>query len=138
MKNLLSKIGGLIAACCIVFSAASLANAQTNLMRTSVPFPFLAGNQTIPAGEYAVRLDKASHVVYLRTVGGTSEYRLPLMATVGFRKSAAPETGALQFSAKGGRYVLQVIWPSDNGEGYKLMPSKAETELAKNPAAPHF
>jgi hypothetical protein len=123
--------------CALVLLVVALAGmplqAQTRPSRFDIPFPFLAGGQQMPAGQYYVAVD-AFHRVVLRChqpVCGTAV--LAAYDTDGASK-AAPPKGTLQFARSGEIYVLRRVRVANRPQFSELVQSKRELEaLAVHP-----
>ena len=77
MKKVVSRSTLLIAAT-IAILAMTTAKAETPLMRMDIPFAFLAGEHTLPAGNYWVRVDTDFRFLELRPADGTGAQRVAL------------------------------------------------------------
>jgi len=116
------------------FALAASANAQSPSMRMDVPFPFLAGNEVLPAGVYQVKVDDQFHRLLIEPHEGGPIRALPFASGITERKQANAWDGVLQFQKIGERFVLRAAFRAGHVEGYYLMRSKAERELAKGAA----
>ncbi len=131
MKNVISK-SLLLAAGLVAFALAGPANAQQPVpMRMSVPFAFVAGEHTYPAGDYWVRVDANLGVAELRSVQGASANRVLLTGARLPEKAISQEKGVIQFNVYGEAYALAGICPAGTAEGYRVKASKVEAELAR-------
>jgi hypothetical protein len=117
-----------LAALAVVLSAP--VSAQSVTLKASVPFDFVVGGHTMPAGDYV-----------LSTVGnfGVVEVRNESMGIVpSFIMSDAAygpldsARGSLTFRRYGGDYFLAKIWDGSVAAGRSIPMSRAEQERAKS------
>jgi hypothetical protein len=133
MKTLVSKLGLLTAAGLMAATFVTTAAAQiTSLMRVHIPFAFLAGERTLPAGDYMLKLDSGFNMVDIVPMQGTRTQRVLLQPQFVKRPNGAGERGILTFAKYGDRLVLRGIWTGGDREGHVVKTSKAEIELARN------
>ena len=136
MKILTSKLGllaatGLMAAMFVTTASAQ----QPNLMRVQIPFAFLAGDRTMPAGDYMVKFEPNFNLVDLVPMQGTTTLRVLMKMGFVRRPKDAGQLGLLTFAKYGDRLVLRGVWASGDREGHEVKTSKAEIELARSAGA---
>ena len=98
---------------------------------TKIPFSFIVGQKTLPAGEYTLEPNrKDSHNVWLlqRRDGRTSA----LFTTMSVRSSETQEKAKLIFHKYEDHYFLSQIWTPGSQSGRELLMPRLERELAKN------
>jgi len=95
-----------------------------------IPFSFVAGTKTLPAGEYIVKAGLSSRVTLIRNAGGRREYTTIL--TMPVPPETPTLTAKLVFHRYGDRYLLHQVWTTQNERGGQLPESRVERELAKN------
>lgn len=98
---------------------------------TKIPFRFIVGQKTLPAGEYTLEPNrKDSHNVWLiqRRDGRTTA----LFTTMPVRASETQEKGELIFHKYGDQYFLSQIWTPGSQSGRELLMPRLERQLAKN------
>jgi hypothetical protein len=110
----------------IALAYVSTANAQS--MRVSVPFGFLAGDQTFPAGDYKVALSQQNRRITLIQLEGTARCFLPVKA---YSYASAPEQGTLIFNQYGNSYFLTRVNTAGVANAAELFTGRAEREVAK-------
>ena len=134
MKNVIAKAAVLLAAGCVVLSAAMPSH---TLMRANIPFAFLAGDQMNPAGEYWVGVNPEFRYVNLRPVNGATSQRVALNGTfVPRSRRDLTKGGFLRFERYGSTHALRAVGVPEAEAGLGLAPSKAEAELAKANGGP--
>jgi hypothetical protein len=99
-----------------------------------IPFSFVAGEKTLPAGEYIVRSTFSSRVTLIGTADGRREYTTILTMPVPPQGTAF--TARLVFHRYGDRYFLHQVWTPANERGGQLTESRVEQELAMNASKP--
>lgn len=93
---------------------------------TQVPFRFMVGNVTIPAGDCVVQILDANGPLLM--VGNRDAKRW--IYALGIRsQSKKAHTSALVFKRYGNSYFLAELKIEDSGTVYAFRPSKAEEEL---------
>ena len=125
MKRLLGCLS--MAALAIVLAAP--VSAQTVTVRVSVPFDFLVGGRTMPAGDYIVATSGNTGMVLVQNLTrGIVPVMAPSNATDGPR-----DTGKafLAFRRYGSDYFLAKIWDGSADAGRSLPTSTIEREKAK-------
>jgi len=98
-------------------------------MLVNIPFAFVAGNVTLPAGEYRVqKLDRNPAVVLIRCSDASAA------AMVMSNAAQAKETqtqSKLVFNRYGNRYFLSQVWTSGSIRGRQLLKSSREKEISQ-------
>lgn len=119
MKNLRS----ILVALTVLFMATA-AHAQQRVTAT-VPFSFVAGDRTYPAGDYSITADG----VVLQIANSDKSEMIMSQACESNKPSADTK---LVFDHMGGNYFLRQIWVAGNSRGRELSRSHAEIRLAQN------
>ena len=95
-------------------------------MTVSVPFGFIAGDKSLPAGDYSVQVNPERGSVVLHQEGQS-----PLILLTNRRESInTSPRGKLVFKRYGANFFLSEVWNQDNATGQALTPSAAEKEMA--------
>jgi hypothetical protein len=98
---------------------------------TNIPFNFIVGQKTLPAGEYTVEPNRRdSHNVWL--VQSRDGHVSALFTTMSVRTSEAQDKAKLVFHKYGDQYFLSQIWRTGDNGGRELRMPRLERELAKN------
>lgn len=97
-------------------------------MRVNIPFDFVAGNTSLPAGEYLVETSGPTHTLLLIDRKDTiSSAFINTNAAV----SAGPQSESkLVFNRYGDRYFLSQVWTAGYSTGRQLMKTAREKEIA--------
>ncbi len=112
----------------VLLLAAGLANAQLgqNGVKADIPFAFMAGSNTFPAGAY--RVTTASNTGVLAVLAASKSALVGSHAILG---NPSAET-KLIFHRYGDRYFLYRIWVAGEERGCELPQTRLEKELASN------
>jgi hypothetical protein len=97
-------------------------------MRVNIPFDFVAGNTSLPAGEYWVETSGPTHTLLLiDRKDAISSAFINTNAAV----SAGPQSESkLVFNRYGDRYFLSQVWTAGYSTGRQLMKTAREKEIA--------
>ncbi len=115
----------------VVTAAAAVAqNPEAIRMKTTIPFTFVAGNKTMPAGQYIVERAYLSPVLVLKSAGGDVQ----TIITNGVESSGASNPRELVFNTYGKEYFLSEFWDGTNS-GRQLHKTSHERELAARQSA---
>src|SRR5260370_9450451 len=98
-------------------------------MTVNIPFAFVAGNATLPAGEYRVqKLDGNPAVVLIRCSGATAAAMV--MSNAAQAKETQPQS-KLVFNRYVNRYFLSQVWATGSIRGSQLLKSSREKEISQ-------
>ena len=132
MKNPISGKATFFALGVAALLWAAPANAQGSRMRMEVPFPFVAGEQVLPAGPYWVTVDQDFRRCRLDSMSG-SDIQIVLLSTVtDSRPRTKVENGSLLFTRYGGQHFLSNVWQPGQEEGNRVITSKRLLEAARS------
>ena len=113
--------------------AAPLFAQSTETMVAKISFEFVAGDRTLPAGEYIVR--PAGRALQIRsTVGQESSFAFITNSIQ--RPKVTWAGGKLIFNKYGATYFLSEIWKPESRYGHELLQSSLERELAQGKSIP--
>ncbi len=118
-----------------LIGAAMPATAQTSYMRVNIPFAFVAGTSSLPAGEYNMQVDARARVLQIQPVAGNATYLVLLLAGTGSRGDGKAEAGILRFQKVGGQYYLGAVWRPEHDFGNKLLVPKSVERARSNSGA---
>ncbi len=98
-------------------------------MLVNIPFAFVAGNVTLPAGEYRVqKLDRNLAVVLIRC----SDANASAMVLSNAAQAKEIQTQSkLVFNRYGNRYFLSQVWAAGSIRGRQLLKSSREKEISQ-------
>jgi hypothetical protein len=131
MKRYTSKLFIVLS---LIIAATCAAHAQpSRRVVVNVPFDFIVGKQSMPAGTYTVRqLNQQGARVLLVERADRSAACLVQANTVEAAKAAGH--GRLEFHRYGNNYFLFRVWSAGVSEGRELPPSALERTLARESA----
>jgi hypothetical protein len=111
-----------------LMAAAQVVKAQEPLV-VNIPFEFVAGKATLPAGEYRVeKLEKGSVVVLIRAARpGTSA----VVMTMAAQANEPQSDSKLVFNRYGNRYFLSQYWSAGSSRGRQVLKSTREKEISR-------
>jgi len=122
MKNLRSILAALA-----VLLMATAAHAQQRTVSATVPFNFVVGNRSYPAGDYLFR---NSRNVLMITNAEQAKTDITLSNAC---QAVTPSADTkLVFDSMGGSYFLRQIWIEGYSSGRALPRSRTEVRLAQN------
>jgi len=99
-------------------------------MLVNIPFAFVAGNATLPAGEYRVeKLDGNSAVVLIRSSDANAA---AVVLSNAAQAKETPTQSKLIFKRYDNRYFLSQVWRAGSIRGRELLKSRAEKEIAQS------
>lgn len=130
MKKLLSGKAALAALSLAVLGLAAPAGAQT-IMRANIPFAFVAGNQSLPAGAYSFVVDTTFSICRIDSLRDGSMHPVRFVPGATRRPGANPDGGVVQFKKYGDRYVLNAVWKPGSADGLAAITSRRLIESAK-------
>jgi hypothetical protein len=98
-------------------------------MKANIPFRFIIGNQTLPAGEYSVRYlneDSGKTALLFRSMDGKTS-RIVSMNTT--QQGEGEAKASLVFNQYGDSYFLSEVWTGVDQYGLSLPKSRTERQL---------
>jgi hypothetical protein len=114
-----------------LIGAAMPASAQTSYMRATIPFAFVAGKSSVPAGEYNLQVDARTRVLQIQSAAADATYSVLLSPGANSRGTGKADAGILRFEKVGGQYYLGEVWQPAHDMGDKLSLPKV-VERARN------
>jgi hypothetical protein len=126
MKTRALVMAGMMALTVMAFSR--VAQAQEMLV-VNIPFDFVAGNMTLPAGEYSIKVTAPERTLLLidRKDAAASAF----MNTNPVVKTEMQTESKMIFNRYGDRYSLSEVWTAGNSRGRQLSKSRREMEMAQ-------
>lgn len=107
--------------------------AQTMLLKANIPFEFVTGTQTLPAGDYVIDEGAAQGAVRVRNQStGDASVVLSSSAEEWVRTNPGAR---LIFNRYGNQYFLSQVWDG-HAAGREIPKSKAERALLAESRAP--
>jgi hypothetical protein len=135
MLKRLSAFAGALTLCMTITASTAQAKSVPKAYTIAVPFDFVVGNRTMPAGTYRFQLvlgsPKGSDTVAVLAVR-SEDGRYYASTLTAVTEGEAPTDGPkLVFNRAGGRAALSQIWEQGNPLGLKLSIANRETQLAQ-------
>jgi hypothetical protein len=107
-----AKRSMLVGVLCLAGASGTAYAGLTEVLEVKIPFPFVVGDQTLPAGEYRIqRDDYAPGALMIR-----SEHGSAASAILNTRPAAEAPSGeqpSLQFKHVENKYLLSNVWMPD-------------------------
>jgi hypothetical protein len=98
---------------------------------TNIPFNFVVGKNTLPAGDYVVKPNRRnSDTIWL--LQSKDGHVSALFTTASVRASKTQKETKLVFNKYGDQYFLSQIWTVGNNSGREVVMRRQERELEKN------
>jgi hypothetical protein len=99
-------------------------------LNATIPFDFIVGKTTLPAGQYTVSAANDGHrALVVRSEDAKST---AIALTMGVRDKSAKNQPRLEFIRYGNKYFLSKVWRGYDNEGRSLHKSSLEREIAMN------
>jgi hypothetical protein len=137
-KQALRAVTMLVSIIALAFMTALVSSAQSRSqqLKAHIPFDFVVGDKTLPAGEYVVGTITSNSddaIVVRRRDGKQSAMRLTSSVQATMRNTR----GKLTFyrGDEDKIYYLKDIWKSGAAEGRQLLPSKAQRAAERRQSA---
>ena len=90
--------------------------AATNLV-VNVPFGFVAGHSTLPAGQYEISIDDSRHLICIKGSGANPSMFLLTHPT---EASTVREESKVVFARQGDEYSLSGLWVAGEKSGQEV------------------
>lgn len=101
-------------------------------LRVKIPFAFVAGQASLPAGEYSVQPARdGSPAMILQRIDGLGNDAAIVM-TLSAEAGTVKSNSCLVFRVYGEGYFLSEMWTAGNTSGRQLRTSPIEKHLARN------
>ncbi len=121
----------IVVALAFVTSAAYGQSSQQSVAK--IPFEFVVGDKSLPAGEYGVRsADGTGQIIRIRS---TEDNQSALRLTSVITCASAPTRGKLVFHRYANHYFLTEVWSAGETRGRQLTKSKQERAIEREMAA---
>ena len=99
-------------------------------LRANIPFDFIVGNQTIPAGSYSFKRARQDDDLILQIsnfAGKTVTFRNTILVTTLKPKNKS----ILVFHRYDNKYFLSQVWPAGTLAGRSLPPARSERDIRR-------
>lgn len=113
--------------------AVPVAAATESIVRADIPFEFVAGEVTLPAGTYV--FERCSSGSLLTIWSTENDARKFVLVTPVYQLSRGHGGASVVFNKHGDRHFLSVVWSAGDVAGRSVPKSRLERELsAQSPA----
>jgi hypothetical protein len=119
----------LVITAALALLATTAASAQTVNVKATVPFSFIVGRSTLPAGEYSLQTMNNGQVLAISNRDAKITNLVLWNACESLRAASGTK---LVFHRYADRYFLSQIWTEGNNRGHEIPISEREQETAKN------
>src|SRR6266404_2132797 len=121
----------IVVALAFVTSAAFGQSSQQSVAK--IPFEFVVGDKSLPAGEYGVR--SADGTGQILRITSTEDNQSALRLTSVITCASVPNKAKLVFHRYANRYFLTEVWSAGETRGRQLTKSKQERAMQREMAA---
>ena len=112
-----------------IIAAATVVQAEEPML-VNIPFAFMAGNVTLPAGEYRVqKLDSNSGVLLIKCTDASAT---AIVITHAAQTNERQAESKLVFNRYDDQYFLSQVWTAGSVRGRQLLKSPREKEVARS------
>jgi hypothetical protein len=98
------------------------------IVSATIPFDFIVGNKTLPAGQYTVSA-LSQRGLMVRSEDAKSAV---IVLTTGLSAKSAKNQPRLEFNRYGSTYFLSKVWRGYGNDGHAMYKSNREREIALN------
>jgi hypothetical protein len=98
-------------------------------VRANIPFDFIVGDKTIPAGEYYIYRTRQYSNDDVLTIGTVNGRALAVRLTSGVQVLTPKKHGVLIFNRYGDQHFLAQVWVAGSSLGRVFTRSRSEREL---------
>ena len=98
-----------------------------------VPFDFMAGGVSLPAGQYDVLQVGGPDLIMLRSNDGRA---IAMVQVIPLSTDPQHSTDKLVFNKYGDKYFLSEVWTTKGAHVHQCLKSRTETALAKGKRTP--
>lgn len=128
MRNSNLKIVGMLVLLTLVTAWPSLAQSVTTLAKAEIPFDFVVGQKTLPAGEYAIGPGNNTNkdILWIKKADSRATANVVTFGQNIKRQQAGPY---LVFNRYGDQYFLSQVWTEFDQVGRQVAKSAHEKEL---------
>lgn len=97
-------------------------------LKTNVPFKFMVGDTTLPAGEYTIKRIDDNEPNVLEVESANDRVNVAFISESA-QADHTPANSGLVFHKFGNKYFLSQIWVAGEKTGDQLTPSRSERKL---------
>ncbi len=130
------KFALFLGAFCLLSVSAIPMTAQSLRVKANIPFAFMVGGKSMPAGEYMVDrslTDRPAGFLSITNEAGGGCFAWPVV--VGGGADVTHNQPELIFHRYGDRYFLYQVWDGFSTTGFQIRPSRDERKATQESAA---
>jgi hypothetical protein len=116
----------------IVLTCVSAYGRAPYQIQVNVPFDFIVGDQTFPAGDYII--ENYGFYTQALVIRSQDNRTATTVLSMPVRVSSAQAATKLVFHRNGDRYFLTQVWRAGDTEGRELLKSKLYREVINSPS----
>jgi hypothetical protein len=132
-KQIIKGLTMLMIVVALAFVTATAYGQSSQQAVAKIPFEFVVGDKSLPAGEYGVgRLTASGEVL---RIASTEDNQTALRLTSPINRTTASDKGTLVFHRYANHYFLTQVWNAGERTGRQLMKSKQERAIEREMAA---
>ena len=109
-----------------MIAALAVSASQAETYYASVPFSFVLGNKTVPAGEYVIDPSAGSDLVIIKSADHKEGF---MVMGTNVTSADYAQQSKLVFHRYGNRYFLPEVWTRGSDAGRRIQPTPEEREL---------
>ncbi len=132
-KQIIKGLTMLMIVVAMAFVTAAAYGQSTQRAVAKIPFEFVVGDKSLPAGEYGVAAFNASGEIL--KIRSTEDNQTALRLTTPITCASAPDKGKLVFHRYANHYFLTEVWSAGESRGRQLLKSKQERAIEREMAA---
>ncbi len=130
------RIRTLVVSSLLIFLIAALTHGQTSsaIVRAKIPFSFVIGKQTLPAGQYEFVPSQRPEGMKVISLDQKPEVFMPLITRLAAKTHSTPSDSHIVFDKVGDVYTLSEIWvPGEDGFLFHATKGKHEHHIIDIP-----
>jgi hypothetical protein len=93
----------------------STAFGQRGVLQTKIPFEFVAGSHTLPAGDY--NFSATDRFVQIKNVDTGKTVSVAYITRIAADRTATGKA-RVSFDVQEGKHFIEALWPGQDGDGY--------------------
>lgn len=130
MKNQVGRVFASLLLSAVMLGSTVRAQTTEHIIKANIPFDFVVGDQSFPAGHYSVALI-GPVVLELRDSQGRVVINVLTQSVQALNQPAQPK---LRFESEGGQHVLTQVWRQDDSTGQEILRPRSVNLAARKPS----
>src|ERR1700752_178043 len=133
MAKQLTRTLTMLVATLSLFGAVASANIHAQRQTANIPFDFVIGDESMPAGEH--RVDSSTSTGETLRVQRADNEKSAVRLSIALRQLEPANKGKLVFRKYQDQYFLTEVWPAGEATGRRVLKSSREKALDRDIAA---